>query len=554
MHRCDCLRAAYLAIAICLSLAAWGQTTYPVVLDYGTGVYARSQLSATKTGSTTAALQLSGVKVPTINDFVAGTDLTLTTSTGSVSYAASGAAHTSLTLSHVQNTDIGTNSNSWTVNSACTPSKSVPYITMYAYDTTTDLTSKSAGIELDYNDSAMTFVFDGEIPPLVTTTGEFGGSGASLTTLSASSLASGNIAYPRMPTGTGTWTTGGVVTIADTVSAHTNILEVVASGGSWRGGIGVDGAGGSHFTFLKAGVNQWAFYTGGTNLDYYSYNGTPGNVLSLEGGTNKGGAITSRLGVGTTTPPSSGAALQVTGSMTASVSAAIASYLAVGSSTVPTSGDALQVTGNARASQTIRAGDNTNYVNVDSTDSLRMYGTATTWEDLRVDGNMTRVGESAPTFGVFLGGTYLQWFSKTTDNSVHFSVQMPHAWAEGTDIDPHVHWVPNSDGAPAAHVVWTLEYTWQNALTGDVFHATSETSGTLTNPSSEVSGAGQHAHYITDLGDISGTGKTISSVLVCRLYRDADNAADDYDDTAGLLYFDIHYQVDALGSKDEYTK
>jgi hypothetical protein len=237
-----------------------------------------------------------------------------------------------------------------------------------------------------------------------------------------------------------------------------------------------------------------------------------------------------------------------------SASAAIASYLAVGSSTVPTSGDALQVTGNARASQTIRAGDNTNYVNVDSTDSLRMYGTATTWEDLRVDGNMTRVGESAPTFGVFLGGTYLQWFSKTTDNSVHFSVQMPHAWAEGTDIDPHVHWVPNSDGAPAAHVVWTLEYTWQNALTGDVFHATSETSGTLTNPSSEVSGAGQHAHYITDLGDISGTGKTISSVLVCRLYRDADNAADDYDDTAGLLYFDIHYQVDALGSKDEYTK
>jgi hypothetical protein len=301
-------------------------------------------------------------------------------------------------------------------------------------------------------------------------------------------------------------------------------------------------------------VNQWAFYTGGTNLDYYSYNGTPGNVLSLEGGTNKGGAITSRLGVGTTTPPSSGAALQVTGSMTASVSAAIASYLAVGSSTVPTSGDALLVTGNARASQTIRAGDNTNYVNVDSTDSLRMYGTATTWEDLRVDGNMTRVGESAPTFGVFLGGTYLQWFSKTTDNSVHFSVQMPHAWAEGTDIYPHVHWVPNSDGAPAAHVVWTLEYTWQNALTGDVFHATSETSGTLTNPSSEVSGAGQHAHYITDLGDISGTGKTISSVLVCRLYRDADNAADDYDDTAGLLYFDIHYQVDALGSKDEYTK
>jgi hypothetical protein len=54
--------------------------------------------------------------------------------------------------------------------------------------------------------------------------------------------------------------------------------------------------------------------------------------------------------------------------------------------------------------------------------------------------------------------------------------------------------------------------------------------------------------------DISGTGLTISSMLVCRLYRDPADAEDTYSFDAGLLQMDFHYQTDSIGSKSPFTK
>jgi hypothetical protein len=62
-------------------------------------------------------------------------------------------------------------------------------------------------------------------------------------------------------------------------------------------------------------------------------------------------------------------------------------------------------------------------------------------------------------------------------------------------------------------------------------------------------------HIITPIGTITGTGKNLSSMLVCRLYRDATGslATDDYSDDAGLLEIDFHYQIERPGSRDEYS-
>jgi hypothetical protein len=47
----------------------------------------------------------------------------------------------------------------------------------------------------------------------------------------------------------------------------------------------------------------------------------------------------------------------------------------------------------------------------------------------------------------------------------------------------------------------------------------------------------------------------ISSMLVCRLARRADNALDTYNgQDVALLEFDIHFQVDGLGSDQEAVK
>jgi hypothetical protein len=61
-------------------------------------------------------------------------------------------------------------------------------------------------------------------------------------------------------------------------------------------------------------------------------------------------------------------------------------------------------------------------------------------------------------------------------------------------------------------------------------------------------------HYIAGFPSVDATGKKISSILMCRLFRNSTNAADTYGGNAALLSFDIHYEIDAIGSRLQYTK
>ena len=49
---------------------------------------------------------------------------------------------------------------------------------------------------------------------------------------------------------------------------------------------------------------------------------------------------------------------------------------------------------------------------------------------------------------------------------------------------------------------------------------------------------------------IGSAGKTISSILQCKLYRD-DNV---YTGDAGAVSFDIHIEIDSFGSDTEFAK
>jgi hypothetical protein len=54
---------------------------------------------------------------------------------------------------------------------------------------------------------------------------------------------------------------------------------------------------------------------------------------------------------------------------------------------------------------------------------------------------------------------------------------------------------------------------------------------------------------------IANGSHTISSMLVCRIFRNATDATDDtYDDDAGLLEIDFHYEADMVGSRGISTK
>ena len=197
---------------------------------------------------------------------------------------------------------------------------------------------------------------------------------------------------------------------------------------------------------------------------------------------------------------------------------------------------------------------NINAANIEVDDLLY---TDTYWDDLRVSGlSVTKQGGNDPDLAVFLTngsgsrGVWLNWFDKTIEEEVFFNIQLPHAYKLGTDINAHVHWVPKATGSN--FVSWGLEYTWQNL--NFVFGNTTIISGNQT--TGAVTSPIVSSHYKTLMGTISGSGKTLSSMLVCRLFRDAAGAlkTDNYDDDAGLLEIDFHYQIDRPGSREPFVK
>jgi hypothetical protein len=179
----------------------------------------------------------------------------------------------------------------------------------------------------------------------------------------------------------------------------------------------------------------------------------------------------------------------------------------------------------------------------------------TFYDDLRMPATSSEPGPLAanvPTWGPFLGAGNLNcWRFSGAGASVDelfFTVQLPHRYVEGTDIEPHIHWAPTDINAGG--VYWQLEYTWEDPSL--VFPAVG-TIGSATISAGAMGAAWRH--NITSLGTISPpTSGTISSMLVMRLFRDAAHASDTYGSDAALLELDIHYEVDSPGSDGIYTK
>ena len=64
----------------------------------------------------------------------------------------------------------------------------------------------------------------------------------------------------------------------------------------------------------------------------------------------------------------------------------------------------------------------------------------------------------------------------------------------------------------------------------------------------------RNQHVAIDIAILSGAGKKISSVLVCRLFRDGANVLDTLDSGVYLTEFDFHLELNTVGSRNEWTK
>lgn len=174
------------------------------------------------------------------------------------------------------------------------------------------------------------------------------------------------------------------------------------------------------------------------------------------------------------------------------------------------------------------------------------------WDDLRTEPDTKGTGAKNPSFASWINGLFTYDFDNAlvaAEKEVWFNVQMPHGWKEGTTVYPHVHWVNKTAGG-AGHVVrWGLEYTM--ASRGSVFPAT-VTIYTTTINAGDITV--QNSHMRSSFASISMTGKTVSTVISCRLFRNSSDAGDTYTGTAGLLYIDWHYLIDSPGSRLESSK
>jgi hypothetical protein len=193
-----------------------------------------------------------------------------------------------------------------------------------------------------------------------------------------------------------------------------------------------------------------------------------------------------------------------------------------------------------------------NYVNISSDGNLTLSGLATAWDDLKVAGSNTRTGSTAPSFDLFGPSGTLRTlrFNSGQHDEVHFEIQLPHNWKGGSKLYPHVHWTPVS--ATAGNVVWELEYAWAS-ING--------TYGAPGNMASDPVPAGGTAwvHKLTRLLEggndyIDGTGKSFSSMLICRLHRNAGSGSDTLAADVAFLEFDLHYEIDSFGTNEELVK
>lgn len=168
------------------------------------------------------------------------------------------------------------------------------------------------------------------------------------------------------------------------------------------------------------------------------------------------------------------------------------------------------------------------------------------WDDLRfpASGLNAPGPTAAPEINTDLGTLT---FENGKTEVVAGLAQLPHAWKEGSTLEPHVHWIQPATG----NVVWQLEYRLLPAI-GAEFPSEWVTV-TASEAASTYPGSGNWVQ-ITSLPSIDMTGFTISAMVLFKLSRLGADALDTLAADIDLLEFDIHYQVDTPGSQLEFIK
>lgn len=169
----------------------------------------------------------------------------------------------------------------------------------------------------------------------------------------------------------------------------------------------------------------------------------------------------------------------------------------------------------------------------------------TVWDDLRAPFSQTRQGALLkPDFDTTNVGLL---FPQNDDTEITYIImQLPHKYKLGTNIHPHIHWQQMNGNT----VVWKFDYKWF-----DVGEAVPGAFTTVTANAQAFTWAAGNLHQIDMFPAISGAGiGSVSSILLLKVYRDDNVDAGAGGGDALAFEFDIHYEIDTLGSQSEFVK
>lgn len=189
-----------------------------------------------------------------------------------------------------------------------------------------------------------------------------------------------------------------------------------------------------------------------------------------------------------------------------------------------------------------------NYAEFDANGFLTFYGAARAYLDFNFDVAQLRSGASAPDLIQF-GSTGIDisgFDGNATLEQVDFGLELQHNWAEGTVIQPHVHWYPSTAGA--GNVIWYLEYSFTNAS-----DAVAGASSLTINTGAITAGGVAWANHFTNFPAINLPSLTIGTQAHFKFYRNP-TGSDTYGDDAAVATVGLHVILNTLGSRGISTK
>ena len=136
-------------------------------------------------------------------------------------------------------------------------------------------------------------------------------------------------------------------------------------------------------------------------------------------------------------------------------------------------------------------------------------------------------------------------FDKASDEDVFFQLDIPVDYKSAGAIDVEVCFFVDGTVIGDTFVVWGCEY---KSLTHDNAEVFDFDAGTATKLDTVILVSGESAKlYRQSAISLTTSGFVAGDLLLCRIYRDADNAKDDYDGDARVVHFEMIYEADKPG-------